>query len=82
MRPARSWYPVACHNPKSYIHRHEGTGSVPGFRSAVVHLPDDGFGVAILANDDTLGGLAAWVALKFRIVDELLGLNTIDWKSR
>lgn len=54
----------------------------PGFRSAVVHLPDDGFGVAILANDDTLGGLAAWVALKFRIVDELLGLNTIDWKSR
>ncbi|KAJ7154577.1 beta-lactamase/transpeptidase-like protein [Mycena filopes] len=47
----------------------------------VTRLPIDGFGIAVLSNDDTFGALFTEV-VKFRIIDALLGLPVVDWNSR
>ncbi|KAJ6620374.1 hypothetical protein B0H10DRAFT_1791968 [Mycena sp. CBHHK59/15] len=52
-----------------------------GFHSEITRFPNDGFGVAVLTNDDPLGMLLM-EAIKYRIVDEILGLDVIDWNSR
>ncbi|KAJ6600441.1 hypothetical protein DFH09DRAFT_901426, partial [Mycena vulgaris] len=47
----------------------------------VTRFPADAFGVAVFTNDDTFGTLFKEV-IKFRLVDEVLGLEPVDWNSR
>ncbi|WVQ81202.1 hypothetical protein IAT38_003324 [Cryptococcus sp. DSM 104549] len=61
------------------IHGH--TGSVPGQRSIMIRVPDLGFGFMCATNDDDFGSaLVAIVANE--VLDELLGLEKIDWEGR
>ncbi|KAF7305423.1 Beta-lactamase class penicillin binding protein [Mycena chlorophos] len=59
----------------------EHGGSVEGFKSQITRLPSKGFGVAVLSNDDSLGFEIA-ETVKFRLIDEFLGLEPIDWVAR
>jgi hypothetical protein len=59
----------------------EHGGDVPGQKSQVIRLPGEMIGIAIMVNDEQLGGTFHEVA-KWRIIDELLGLKPIDWESR
>lgn len=59
----------------------EYTGAMPGQKSLIVRLPGKMIGVAIMVNDQQLGKLFNEVA-KWRIVDDLLGLEPIDFKTR
>ncbi|KAJ7154569.1 beta-lactamase/transpeptidase-like protein [Mycena filopes] len=59
----------------------EHGGDVVGFHTQITRLPIDGFGIAVLSNDDTFGTLFKEV-VKFRIIDALLGLPVVDWNSR
>ncbi|KAJ7635884.1 beta-lactamase/transpeptidase-like protein, partial [Mycena rosella] len=55
---------------------------LPGwFPQPVTRFPNDGFGVAVFTNDDTFGVQFKEI-IKFRIVDEVLGLSPVDWDSR
>jgi hypothetical protein len=56
-------------------------GGMPGQRSAIIRLPDEMVGVAIMCNDDDLGDMFNEVA-KWRIIDDLLGLDPVDFKTR
>ncbi|KAF9070759.1 beta-lactamase/transpeptidase-like protein [Rhodocollybia butyracea] len=56
-------------------------GATPGFHSQVVRFPLENFGVAVLTNDDAYGEQYMEV-IKWRIIDEILGLEPIDWDSR
>ncbi|KAF7327035.1 Beta-lactamase/transpeptidase-like protein [Mycena kentingensis (nom. inval.)] len=56
-------------------------GSVLGFKSQVTRFPSQDLGVAVLSNDEAFGG-AIMEAIKFRLVDEYLGLEPIDWTAR
>lgn len=58
----------------------EHGGKVPGHLSQVARLPNDGLGVVILSNLDTV--LPAVLAIKYRIIDSYLGLPHVDWRSR
>ncbi|KAJ7512344.1 beta-lactamase/transpeptidase-like protein [Mycena galericulata] len=51
------------------------------FHSQVTRFPNDGFGVAVLTNDDAFGTYFKEV-IKFRIIDEVLGLQPVDWNTR
>jgi CubicO group peptidase (beta-lactamase class C family) len=53
-------------------------GAIDGFRAMVALLPDERYGVAILAN---LGGNNMPECLRASIVDELLGLPAKDWNA-
>lgn len=59
----------------------EHTGAMPGQKSLIMRLPGKMIGVAIMVNDQQLGKLFNEVA-KWRIIDDLLGLEPIDFKTR
>lgn len=56
----------------------EHSGGVDGFLADCMVLPDDGIGVVVLTN--CWSGIGP--AIAFRIFDELLGLEPIDWAGR
>ena len=53
-------------------------GAIDGFRAMIALLPDEHYGIAILAN---LGGNNMPECLRAAIVDELLGLPAKDWNA-
>ncbi|KAJ7774038.1 beta-lactamase/transpeptidase-like protein [Mycena metata] len=59
----------------------EHEGALPGYHSRITRFPFDNAGIAILTNDDAFGPLLKEV-IKFRLADEILGLEPIDWNSR
>jgi CubicO group peptidase (beta-lactamase class C family) len=56
----------------------EHGGGIDGFQTEVMVLPDDGIGVAVMTNTSS-SAMAPVVA--YRILDELLGLEPLDWFS-
>ncbi|KAJ7144729.1 beta-lactamase/transpeptidase-like protein, partial [Mycena crocata] len=58
----------------------EHGGSNPGFKTIISRLPHDNIGVVVLSNDDN--GVRIMEPVKFRIIDELLGLEPVDWAGR
>ncbi|KAJ7236035.1 beta-lactamase/transpeptidase-like protein [Mycena rebaudengoi] len=58
----------------------EHGGSNPGFKTIVTRLPNDNIGVIVLSNDDN--GVRIMEPVKFRIIDELLGREPLDWAQR
>lgn len=54
-------------------------GGIDGYITECMLLPDDGIGVAVLTNASS-GTVAPVVAC--RVLDELLGLEPIDWSAR
>ncbi len=65
-----------------FVFKIEHGGSVPGQMSQVIRLPNQNIGVSVVVNDDQLGTAAANFAIKWRVIDELLGLKPIDWETR
>ncbi|KAF7349434.1 Beta-lactamase class penicillin binding protein [Mycena sanguinolenta] len=59
----------------------EHGGATVGFRSQVTRFPSQNFGVAVMSNDDDLGN-AIMESVKYRIIDEIFGLEPIDWPAR
>jgi CubicO group peptidase (beta-lactamase class C family) len=57
----------------------EHGGGIDGFVTECMLLPDDGIGVAVMTNT-SLSAMAPVVA--YRLLDELLGLEPLDWFSR
>jgi CubicO group peptidase (beta-lactamase class C family) len=57
----------------------EHAGGIDGYITECMLLPDDGIGVAVLTNASS--GWAAPVAA-YRVLDELLGLEPIDWSAQ
>jgi CubicO group peptidase (beta-lactamase class C family) len=53
-------------------------GAIDGYRAMIALLPDEHYGIAILAN---LGGNNMPECLRGSIVDELLGLPAKDWNA-
>ncbi|KAJ7451980.1 beta-lactamase/transpeptidase-like protein, partial [Mycena latifolia] len=58
----------------------EHGGDIPGFHSQITRFPADGVGIAVLTNDDF--GVLMKEVIKFRIIDEVFGLDPVDWDSR
>ncbi|HLM89457.1 MAG TPA: serine hydrolase [Streptosporangiaceae bacterium] len=56
----------------------EHGGGIDGFQTECMLLPDDGIGVAVMTNTSS-SAMAPVVA--YRALDELLGLEPIDWFS-
>jgi hypothetical protein len=56
----------------------EHGGGIDGFQTECMLLPDDGIGVAVMTNTSS-SAMAPVVA--YRVLDELLGLDTLDWFS-
>ncbi len=56
----------------------EHSGGIDGFRTECILLPDDGIGVAVMTNTSS-SVMAPVVA--YRLLDELLGLEPLDWFS-
>jgi CubicO group peptidase (beta-lactamase class C family) len=56
----------------------EHAGGIDGFQTECMLLPDDGIGVAVMTNTSS-SAMAPVVA--YRVLDELLGLEPIDWFS-
>jgi CubicO group peptidase (beta-lactamase class C family) len=54
-------------------------GGIDGYLTECMLLPDDGIGVAVLTNSSS-GAMAPVAA--YRVLDELLGLEPIDWSAR
>jgi hypothetical protein len=52
-----------------------------GFVSVICRIPYDNLGIAVLTNDMDNGGNIMEV-IKFRLLDEALGMTPIDWNSR
>jgi hypothetical protein len=52
-----------------------------GFNSIISRLPFDNLGVAILTNDGLFGGVIGDV-IRFRLLDDALGLERVDWNTR
>ncbi|KAJ7321670.1 beta-lactamase/transpeptidase-like protein, partial [Mycena albidolilacea] len=59
----------------------EHEGALPGYHSRITRFPDDGAGVAILTNDDAFGPVMKEI-IKYRLADEIFGLQPVDWDSR
>ncbi|KAJ7452152.1 beta-lactamase/transpeptidase-like protein [Mycena galericulata] len=57
----------------------EHGGDVQGFHAMVTRFPFDGAGVAILSNDDLY---YMRDIIRYRIIDELFGLQPVDWNTR
>ncbi|KAJ6609481.1 beta-lactamase/transpeptidase-like protein [Mycena sp. CBHHK59/15] len=53
----------------------------PGFKSQITRIPNQDFGVAVLSNDESFGTEVV-EAIKFRLIDEALKLEPIDWSAR
>uniref|UniRef100_A0A0W0FML0 Beta-lactamase-related domain-containing protein n=1 Tax=Moniliophthora roreri TaxID=221103 RepID=A0A0W0FML0_MONRR len=58
----------------------EHGGGVNGAHSIVARLPFDNIGVAVLTNDDDIGPIIREI-IKYRLIDEALGLEPYDWDS-
>ena len=56
----------------------EHGGGIDGFQAECMLLPDDGVGVAVMTNTSS-SAMAPVVA--YRMLDELLGLEPLDWFS-
>jgi len=54
-------------------------GAIDGFLADCMLLPDDGIGVAVMTNTSS-NAMAPVVA--YRVLDELLGLEPLDWSAR
>ncbi|KAE9390247.1 beta-lactamase/transpeptidase-like protein [Gymnopus androsaceus JB14] len=59
----------------------EHAGGASGFHSQIIRFPFDDFGLVLLLNDDKFG-THMYEVMKWRIVDEILGLESVDWNSR
>ncbi|KAJ7025417.1 beta-lactamase/transpeptidase-like protein [Mycena alexandri] len=59
----------------------EHGGAAQGFKSQITRIPSQDFGVAVLSNDEAFGRKIV-EAIKFRIIDEALNLEVIDWTER
>jgi CubicO group peptidase (beta-lactamase class C family) len=55
-------------------------GGIDGYITECMMLPDDGIGVAVLTNASS--GAAAASVVAYRVLDELLGLEPIDWSAQ
>lgn len=62
-----------------YIIEHGGT--LPGQKSQVIRVPGSGIGVAVMVNDHEFG-TGFYQVVRRRILDQLLGLEPIDWASQ
>ncbi|KAG5643819.1 hypothetical protein DXG03_009596 [Asterophora parasitica] len=57
-------------------------GGVPeGFSSVISRFPSDDLGIAVISNDFDYGGIIAQI-VNYRLMDEGLGLEKIDWNGR
>jgi CubicO group peptidase (beta-lactamase class C family) len=56
----------------------EHGGDIDGFQTECMLLPDDGIGVAVMANTSSS---VMTPVLAYRVLDELLGLEPLDWFS-
>jgi hypothetical protein len=56
-------------------------GSLPGQRSLQLHVPSRRFAMFIHANDDNMGYLIL-NTIAYRLLDDLLELEPVDWESR
>ncbi|KAJ9091787.1 hypothetical protein QFC21_007090 [Naganishia friedmannii] len=56
-------------------------GADPGMMSQIMRIPGDGLGVAVMVNDDAFGTMFT-DAVRWRIVDHLLGLEPVNWRTR
>ncbi|KAJ9092582.1 hypothetical protein QFC19_008690 [Naganishia cerealis] len=56
-------------------------GSDPGQMSQVMRIPEMGLGVAVMVNDDAWGTMYTDL-VRWRVVDYLLGLDPVDWRSK
>jgi CubicO group peptidase (beta-lactamase class C family) len=56
----------------------EHGGGIDGFQTECILLPDDGIGVTVMTNTSS-SAMAPVVA--YRVLDELLGLEPLDWFS-
>jgi len=54
-------------------------GALPGIATLLAILPEDGVGVVILSNSD--GGALTRISL-YSMLDDLLGLEPVDWTER
>lgn len=54
-------------------------GNIDGFSALVGFLPGDNIGLVVLANQN---GSSAPTIVAYRIIDELLGIEPIDWGAR
>ncbi|KAG6827402.1 hypothetical protein H0H92_011930 [Tricholoma furcatifolium] len=59
----------------------EHSGGITGHASRIARFPDLGLGVMVYSNDNTFGAHLTNI-IKFRLVDEVLGLEPIDWNTR
>ena len=50
--------------------------SNPGYKTQVTRFPNDNLGIITLSNDEN--GNSLLEAVKFRIADEIFGLNQLD----
>ncbi len=57
----------------------EHGGGIDGFQAECMLLPDDGVGVAVMTNSSS-SAMESVVA--YRVLDELLGLEPLDWFSK
>ncbi|KAJ6463412.1 beta-lactamase/transpeptidase-like protein, partial [Mycena sanguinolenta] len=57
----------------------EHGGDIQGFHSMVTRFPYEGAGVAIIINDE-LSYLRE--IIRYRVMDELFGLESVDWNTR
>jgi hypothetical protein len=51
-----------------------------GFFAQITRFPADGVGIAVLTNED-LGEYTNNI-MKYRLIDEVFGLDPVDWDSR
>jgi CubicO group peptidase (beta-lactamase class C family) len=54
------------------------TGGLPGYVSKVFWIPDAGFGVAVLTNQESS---AAFDSIVYRVADHYLGVPAVDWAA-
>ncbi|KAF5391208.1 hypothetical protein D9757_003079 [Collybiopsis confluens] len=72
---------ICCRNTYLLSCSNQHGGSTPGFNTQIIRFPFDNVGIAVLTNDDSFGGLFMEV-IKGRIIDEIFGLEPLDWNSR
>ncbi|KAJ6462270.1 beta-lactamase/transpeptidase-like protein [Mycena vitilis] len=58
----------------------EHNGEAPGYFAQITRFPEDGVGIAVMSNDQ-LGELTTYI-IKYRLIDEVFGLDPVDWDSR
>ncbi|KAJ6626811.1 beta-lactamase/transpeptidase-like protein [Mycena sp. CBHHK59/15] len=61
--------------------RCEHGGSTPGFKSQVSRIPTQDLGVVVMSNEEDFG-TPIMETIKYRIIDEVLQLEPIDWMAR